>query len=292
MKPEIAVIDIGSNSVRLMLGAAENGRVRRLSKTLNTTRLATGVDATGELRPDRMADTIEAIRTFYATAKEYGVPVVAYATSAVRDAKNRDAFVAAVLEQTGVRVRVLSGEEEGKFAFSAVTGGEGTVFDIGGGSFQIVTKDRALSFPCGCVRAKEQSDSEDPKTLERELFQWMDGRTRIPGAVPKPVYGVGGTISTIGALLAKQEQYDPAGLRRIGRGELELLIETLSRVPEPLRMKLPLLTRRGDVILQGGMMLKYMMDRTHTDCVIPSDRDGMEGIAEAYLRCESEEGTV
>ena len=73
MKPDIAVIDIGSNSVRLMLGAAVNGRVRRISKTLNTTRLANGVDATGELAPDRMADTVDAIRTFYGEAKGYGV---------------------------------------------------------------------------------------------------------------------------------------------------------------------------------------------------------------------------
>ena len=292
MKPDIAVIDIGSNSVRLMLGAAENGRVRRLMKTLNTTRLAKGVDATGELMPDRMADTIDAIRVFYEAAKEYGVPVVAYATSAVRDAKNRDAFVAAVMEQTGVRVRVLSGEEEGAFAFRAVTGGEGTVFDIGGGSFQIVTKDRALSFPCGCVRAKEQCDSQDPETLGRELFQWMDGRACVPETVPAPVYGVGGTISTIGAMLAKQERYDPMGLKRIERRELDHLILQLSKVPEPVRKQIPLLTRRYDVILQGGTILKYMMERTHTDCVLPSDRDGMEGIAEAYLRGESEEGLV
>ena len=286
MKPDIAVIDIGSNSVRLMLGETENGRVRRVSKTLNMTRLAKGVDATGKLAQDRMADTIEAIRTFYGTAIGYGVPVVAYATSAVRDAENRDEFVASVLDQTGVHVRVLSGEEEGAFAFSAVTGGEGTVFDIGGGSFQIVTKDRALSFPCGCVRAKEQCDSQDPDALERELFQWMDGRTRVPEAVPAPVYGVGGTISTIGAMLAKQEQYDPMGLKRITREELDYLILQLSKVPEPVRRRIPLLTRRYDVILQGGTILKYMMDRTHTDCVIPSDRDGTEGIAEAYLRGE------
>ncbi|MBR4905910.1 MAG: hypothetical protein IKZ44_03570 [Clostridia bacterium] len=292
MKPEIAVIDIGSNSVRLMLGAVENGRVRRIFKTLNTTRLAKGVDATGKLQPDRMADTIDAIRVFYEEANGYGVPVIAYATSAVRDAKNRDTFVANVLEQTGVRVRVLSGEEEGKFAFSAVTGGEGTVFDIGGGSFQIVTKDRALSFPCGCVRAKEQCDAQDPKTLERELFQWMDARTSVPEAVPAPVYGVGGTISTIGAMLAKQEQYDPLGLKRIEREELDYLIRQLSKVPEPVRKKIPLLTRRYDVILQGGTILKYLMDRTHTDCVLPSDRDGMEGIAEAALRGDLEEGTV
>lgn len=286
MKQDIAVIDIGSNSVRLMFGAVENGRVRRISKTLCTTRLAKGIDATGRLAPDRMAETVEAIDRFNRSAKELGVPVVAYATSAVRDAENRDTFLSEVLDKTGVNVHVLSGEQEGAYAFSAVTGGEGTMFDIGGGSFQIVTADCALSAPCGCVRAKDRCNAEDPETLERELFAWIDGRTCVPESIPSPVYGVGGTISTIGALLAKQEQYDPLALRQIRRNDLERLLITLCAIPEPLRMKLPLLSRRGDVILQGATILKYMMDRTHTDCVIPSDRDGMEGIAEAYLRGE------
>ena len=288
MKPELAVIDIGSNSVRLMLAAAENGRVRSLSKRLCTTRLAKGIDVTGRLAPDRMADTVEAIEAFRRTANELGIPVIAYATSAVRDAENRDEFLAKVRERSGVRVRVLSGEEEGAFAFSAVTGGAGAVFDIGGGSFQIVTGERALSFPCGCVRAKERCDATDPETLKSELFAWMDERTRIPEDVPKPVYGVGGTISTIGALLANQDRYDPERLRRIEREALERLIVQLAKVPEPLRMQLPLLTRRGDVILQGATILRYMMERTGTDCVIPSDRDGMEGIAEAFLNHTSD----
>ena len=288
MKPELAVIDIGSNSVRLMLAAAENGRVRSLSKRLCTTRLAKGIDVTGRLARDRMADTVEAIEAFRRTANELGIPVIAYATSAVRDAENRDEFLAKVRERSGVRVRVLSGEEEGAFAFSAVTGGAGTVFDIGGGSFQIVTGERALSFPCGCVRAKERCDAPDPETLKHELFAWMDERTRIPEDVPKPVYGVGGTISTIGALLANQDRYDPERLRRIEREALERLIVQLAKVPEPLRMQLPLLTRRGDVILQGATILRYMMERTGTDCVIPSDRDGMEGIAEYFLNHTSD----
>lgn len=288
MKPDLAVIDIGSNSVRLMLAAAENGRVRSLSKRLCTTRLAKGIDTTGRLAPDRMADTVEAIETFRQTANALGVPVIAYATSAVRDAENRDEFLAKVRERSGVRVRVLSGEEEGAFAFSAVTGGDGTVFDIGGGSFQIVTGERALSFPCGCVRAKERCDATDPETLKSELFAWMDERTRVPEDVPKPVYGVGGTISTIGALLANQDRYDPERLRRIEREALEGLIAQLAKIPESLRMQLPLLTRRGDVILQGATILRYMMERTGTDCVIPSDRDGMEGIAEYFLNHTSD----
>ncbi|MBQ1820851.1 MAG: hypothetical protein II117_04525 [Clostridia bacterium] len=283
MKPEIAVIDIGSNSVRLMLAAEENGRVQKLSKTLCTTRLARGLDATHTLSEDRMEETVRAIGMFRKKADEHGVPVIAYATSAVRDAENREAFLSRVQKETGVRVRVLSGEEEGAFAFYAAAGGEGTVFDIGGGSFQIVTKDRALSFPCGCVRAKEQSDSADPRILTEALFAWMDERTCMPQSVPAPVYGVGGTISSIGALLAGQRTYDDARLEPVTLPKLEKLLNLLCAIPEPVRMRHPLLKKRGDVILQGATILKYMMVRTHAECVIPTDRDGMEGIAEAFL---------
>ena len=284
MKPDTAVIDIGSNSVRLMLGRIAGDRVDALSKTLCTTRLARGIDATHCLAEDRIIDTIHTIETYRLQADKLGVPVLAYATSAVRDADNRDAFLERVLRETGVTVRVLSGEQEGAYAFSAVTGGEGTVFDIGGGSFQIVTKARALSFPCGCVRAKEQCDACDPETLSETLFSWMDSRTDMPHTVPAPVYGVGGTISSIGALLANQTVYDIRSLETVTLPKLERLIETLCAIPEPERMRHPLLIKRGDVILQGATILKYLMLRTHTDAVIPSDRDGMEGIAEAALR--------
>ena len=284
MKPDIAVIDIGSNSVRLMLGIQTDGRVRAIHKELCMTRLAKGIDENGCLAPDRVRDTIEAIRTYKQRADALGVPVIAYATSAVRDAGDRDAFVALVRQQTGANVRVLSGEEEGAFAYQAATGGTGTVFDIGGGSFQIVTKDRALSFPCGCVRAKEQCDACDPQTLEKELFAWMDAKTDLPGQVQGPVYGVGGTITTLGALLALQQTFDPQKLETITLPKLAAITERLASVPEPIRMRIPLLTRRGDVILQGATVLRYMMLKTGTEAVIPSDRDGTEGIAEAYFR--------
>lgn len=284
MRPAIAVIDIGSNSVRLMIAEAENGRVRAISKELDTTRLAQGIDRTGRLAEDRIVDSIRAIGAYAEKAASFDVPVVAYATSAVRDAENRADFLARVREQTGVRIRVLSGEEEGDYAFTAVAGGNGTVFDIGGGSFQIVTKDRALSFPCGCVRAKAQCDASDPKTLETSLFAWMDVRTDMPRTVSAPVYGVGGTITSIGAILAGQTAYDGNRLAPITVPRLNALMNVLAAVPEKERMRHPLLKKRGDVILQGAAILKYMMLRTNTERVIPSDRDGMEGIAEAALR--------
>ena len=111
----------------------------------------------------------------------------------------------------------------------------------------------------------------------------MDEKTCVPERVPAPVYGVGGTISTIGALLASQTWFDPDNLASVTPSKLDRLIRQLAAIPEPARMKHPLLVKRGDVILQGATILKYMMTRTHTECVIPSDRDGMEGIAEAFL---------
>ena len=283
MNPQFAVIDVGSNSVRLMLGAKQNGRTVSLSKTLWTTRLAAGLNETHRLRADRAAESLLAIETFADKAKALGIPVIVYATSAVRDARNRDEFLTAIRRQTGLDVLVLSGEVEGRYAYLAATGGKGTVFDIGGGSFQIVTDDTALSFPCGCVRAKDRCNASDPKELERELFAWLDHETQLPAKVPAPVYGVGGTISTIGALLAKQTVYDIATLADITLPKLDGLIGELAAIPVERRMKLPLLKRRGDVILQGATILRYQMVRTGTDTVHPSDRDGMEGIADAMF---------
>ncbi len=285
MNPVIAVIDIGSNSVRLMTAGTESHEVRAIRKILCTTRLARGIDTTGMLSADRMEATVEAIKRYRQIADDLNVPVIAYATSAVRDAKNRDGFISLVHEKTGVCVRVLSGEEEGNFAFSAVTGGAGTVFDIGGGSFQIVTKERSLSFPCGCVRAKEQCDANDPEVLSDRLFSWIDAHADVPDTVPTPVYGVGGTITSIGALLSMQTLFDPKHLSTVTLPKLDSLLKSLSKLSESERLRHPLLLKRGDVILQGATILKYMMLRTHTEIVIPSDRDGMEGIAEAYL-CE------
>ena len=284
MKPRFAVIDIGSNSVRLMLGCCENGRARSLGKTLWSTRLAKGIDRTGMLAEDRVEETVRALSAFRRQADAQKIPVLAYATSAVRDAKNRDAFLNTVKEQTGLDVLVLSGEQEGAYAFSAVTGGEGTVLDIGGGSFQVVTEARSQSFPCGCVRAKAISDASDPETLEQELFAWIDAKATLPAAVPQPVYGVGGTITSIGALLAGQMKYDGQALSVITLPDLDRLRREYGAIPEAERMRHPLLTeKRGDIILQGMTILKYLMVRTNAARVIPSDRDGMEGIAEALL---------
>ncbi len=282
MKPQFAVIDIGSNSVRLMSGVWENGRAKALNKTLCSTRLAKGIDQTGMLASDRIEETVRALSAFRNEADAFGIPVLAYATSAVRDARNRDTFIKTVREETGLDVLVLSGEQEGAYAFSAVTGGEGTVFDIGGGSFQVVTRDRSQSFPCGCVRAKAISDAFDPETLERELFAWIDAKAALPAAVPQPVFGVGGTITSVGALLAGQTTYDGQALSDITLPDLDRLRREYGAIPEVERMKHPLLTeKRGDIILQGMTILKYLMVRTNTARVIPSDRDGMEGIAEA-----------
>ena len=292
MNPQFAVIDIGSNSIRLMLGTEQDGRAASLQKTLCTTRLAKDLSETHLLRPDRIEASVLAIGRFAEIASGLGIPVLAYATSAVRDAENQSAFLKTVYERTGINVLVLSGEEEGKLAYRAVTGGTGTVFDIGGGSFQIVTSDCALSFPCGCVRAKEHCDASDPALLERALFDWMDAKTGGLRSVPAPVCGVGGTITSIGALLAGQQRFDATRLSDISLRSLDELIRRLSAVSEEERMRHPLLAERGDVILQGAVILKYMMVRTKTESVHPSDRDGMEGIAEALILKTSKETSI
>lgn len=98
------------------------------------------------------------------------------------------------------------------------------------------------------------------------------------------MYGVGGTITSLGALLAGQTVYDGNTLSAITPDRLDALLHSLCAQSEQERTRHPLLRERGQVILQGATILRCMMLRTHTDCVVPTDRDGMEGIAEARLR--------
>ena len=144
-----------------------------------------------------------------------------------------------------------------------------------------------MSYSSGNESGPAFSIRSSPQNTSSRIALWPFFRsarqTCVPETVPTPVYGVGGTISSIGALLAGQTKYDRSCLSDITLQSLDELIGRLCGISEEERMRHPLLKERGDVILQGAMILRYMMVRTHADTVHPSDRDGMEGIAEAIL---------
>ncbi len=286
MSAPFAILDIGSNSVRFALltrgddGAffVPNGR-----KDICTTRLGKGLDETGRLSAAAMEATTAACRRFCDRAEEVGAPAYAYATSAVRDASNRQELLEALKAACpSLELYLLSGEEEGRLAYRGAMGDQaGTLLDIGGGSAQVVTPQWSVSFPTGCVRAQDLCPEDELPRMRDTIYAWLNDRVALPGTVEAPFFGVGGTITTLGALLLQQERFDGSQLAtlRITPELLEALLMRLSNMGDEQRAKMPLLIRRHDVILQGGLILRWFMENLPIKALTPTDRGGMEGFA-------------
>lgn len=275
-----AIIDIGSNSVRYMEGLGD--------KRVYTTRLGSGLAASGTLSCESMAKSIDVIRTLAFEARSHGLEPVAYATSAVRDAANGAQFAAEVERECGVKVDVLSGEREAKYAFVGALGHDagGGVIDIGGASMQIVTASFGRSYPVGCVRGGDiaratigAADCDTNPLLQRQaIIDYMRGVVALPRIRIDRVTGVGGTITTLAALNIGLTEFDAEAVQSsfIQREDVERLIFSLIDMGAA-RKENPLLIKRHDVILYGAYILAEAMDMLFISRISVSCRDGMEG---------------
>ncbi len=286
MSAPVAILDIGSNSVRFaLLDRGDDGAffVPGGRKDICTTRLGKGLDATGHLSAAAMEATITACRRFCDRAEAANTPAYAYATSAVRDAVNRQELLDALKAVCpGLGVFLLSGEEEGRLAYQGAMGGQaGTLLDIGGGSAQVVTPQWSVSFPTGCVRAQDLCPEDALPRMRDTIYAWLSQRISLPGPATGPFFGVGGTITSLGALLLQQDRYDGSQLLtlRITPELLNALLQRLWALGDEGRARMPLLIRRHDVILQGGLILSWFMENLPIKALTPTDRGGIEGFA-------------
>ena len=276
------VIDIGSNSIRYMHAAVTTQSVTAVErKRLITTRLAQGLDKSDELSEDAMQRSLDAIHTFADISREKATPYLfAYATSAVRDARNGIEFCARIQRETGIGVDVLSGDQEAKLAYTGAVGcAGGGLIDIGGGSAQVMTDTVSYSSPIGCVRVKDKYAQLPYGKMRQELSLWLDSCCAELSSIRQPRWtGVGGTITTLAALTAGLTEYDPAAVtRQILKDEsLEVLLTELDAMGETRRLH-PLLKDRHDVILFGGGVLAELMRMMNIHKLFVSDADGMEG---------------
>ncbi len=271
-----AVIDIGSGSVRLLLGGV---------KTTVMTKLGEGLNASGTLSPAAISRTVAAIKDFAQTASLAGAKIFAFATEAVRAASNRAEFINAVSEACGVRIEVVSGYEEAEMALlGACPGGTATVVDIGGASVEIVCGDEgkvtyAKSLPLGMVRLTEQADGN----AEMLRAYAATGLAKY-GDVPSrgETVGVGGTFTSLAAMAQGLETYDPAAvqdfvLTREKAGELAEELITLD-TPENIGAKYPLLPKmRCELIKAGAIFVCELMDYLRICGVRVSEADNLDG---------------
>lgn len=277
-----AVIDIGSNSVRLMFVA--NGKV--LYKRLNTTRLGEGLIQTGVLNEQAIARSANAVAAFFEQANVDGAQTVyAFATAAVRAATNGNDFVLAVKEKCGLSVEVLSGETEAEIGIlGALAHVDGTVIDIGGASTELVTQKNGKivykkSVNVGVVRLKDACGNDEiliENCCKQEVVQFLDAVSTAN------VYAIGGTATTLAALVLGLEQYSSEKITgsTLSLQAIQVLIKRLSQKTVDEIASLPCVPKgRADVLLHGAIWLSTVMQTVGITKLTVSDRDNLEGYA-------------
>ncbi|MHB8158249.1 MAG: Ppx/GppA phosphatase family protein [Desulfocucumaceae bacterium] len=281
----IAVIDIGTNSTRLLVAeVSPEGKIIPLLTDLNITRLGEGIKG-GLLLPGPVSRTVEAIRDMQARAAKMSVSsFLATATSAVRDAANREWFLEEVYRKAGLAVRVLEGQQEAYLSYMGVAGGfsdlgQALIIDIGGGSTEFTWKKGDLhcrSVNAGAVRMTEGNHTDG------EILQVMKDvleEIRLGGA--GKLIGVGGTVTTLAAMDLALESYDRSRVHgyALSRNTVENLKKKLVAAGPAGRKRIPgLQPERADIIVAGVRILLLLMDALEFDQIIVSEADLMYGL--------------
>ena len=279
---KFAVIDIGSNSVRLMMIA--NGKV--LYKTIKTTRLGEGLAFSSRLCESAMSRTLDALSGFVVKAKSEGAEkIVAFATAAMRSAENGREFALRVENEIGLKIEIISGEEEARIGiFGALGKADGSIIDIGGASTElIVQKDGEITYreslDIGVVRIRDIC--ERSKSLTRELALTTVGKYGSPKLYGK-TYAIGGTATTVAALLLGLEKYDGNAVSKavISREEVrgladELFLKSVDEIASHPCVD----ALRADVLAGGVEWLYAIMEYLSVDELCVSDGDNLEGYA-------------
>jgi exopolyphosphatase/guanosine-5'-triphosphate,3'-diphosphate pyrophosphatase len=310
----VGAIDCGTNSIRLLIADADDrGRLSDVHREMRIVRLGQGVDATGRLAPEAIARTRAALTDYTALMRDHGVARVRMvATSATRDASNRDEFFAMAAELLGTVVagavaEVITGTEEAELSFRGAVGeldpGEGpfVVVDLGGGSTEVVLGTREVeasrSVDIGCVRLTERclhSDPPTPAEIAAARGVIADALAEAFAAVPvqraRTWVGVAGTMTTLAALAKRLPAYDSEAihLSRVPFGDLLPVCEELIGMTRARRAALgPMHEGRVDVIGGGALIVEELADalgRTAgIDELVVSEHDILDGIALSIL---------
>jgi exopolyphosphatase / guanosine-5'-triphosphate,3'-diphosphate pyrophosphatase len=293
-----AVIDVGTNSVKLHVGElGPAGLWRTIIDRAEMTRLGEGLEKNGEITPDALDRTERAIADMRDEAKRNGVrAIAAVGTAGLRIARNRATVLDAIQARTGISIEVIPGEEEGRLAYLAVKAGlpmpEGllAVFDTGGGSTQFTFGrgahvDEQFSVEVGAVRFTERfglAGAVPLDVLSNALAAIAADLSRIDGRPPPDVLvAMGGAVTNIAAVKHGLSAYDPNVVQGtvLDRTEIDRQIEMYrSRDSAERRSIVGLQPKRADVILAGACIVRTVMDKLRQDSLIVSDRGLRHGV--------------
>ncbi|MEU1853631.1 Ppx/GppA phosphatase family protein [Streptomyces sp. NPDC019990] len=305
----VAAVDCGTNSIRLLVADADpsTGELVELDRRMTIVRLGQGVDRTGRLAPEALRRTFAACREYAGIIKEHGAERLRFvATSASRDAENRDEFVRGVLDILGVEPEVISGDQEAEFSFTGATkelaGGDHLpkpylVVDIGGGSTEFVVGDdhvrAARSVDIGCVRMTERhlvrdgvvSDppsEEQIAAMRADIEAALDLAERaVPLREARTLVGLAGSVTTVSAIAQQLPEYDSVAIHhsRVSREKVREITDWLLRSTHAERAAVPSMhPGRVDVIGAGALVLLSIMDRIGAEEVVVSEHDILDGI--------------
>ncbi|MFD3810972.1 exopolyphosphatase [Rhodococcus sp. NPDC058639] len=312
----VAGIDCGTNSIRLLVAdIADDGTLTDVTRLMRVVRLGQGVDATGRLAPEAIERTRVALTEYAGIIRDTGATGVRMvATSATRDAQNREDFFSMTREVLGAVIpgaeaEVITGDEEARLSFAGAVGeldaarGPFVVVDLGGGSTEVVLGDEngvhaAYSTDIGCVRLTERCLHDDPPTAEqvtaaREIAaeKIAEALAHVPVERARTWVGVAGTMTTLAALGNDLDTYDPdrVHLSTVGFGRLRQVCDGLLAATREERAALgPMHPGRVDVIGGGAIVTTVLADELRrragiTELVV-SEHDILDGIAQSVTR--------
>ena len=296
----VAAIDIGTNSVRLLVTDSSG---RELERLMRMTRLGQGVDVSGKLAPEAIARTVAVLAEYAASLRAHQVSRVrAVATSAARDAHNGADFFDAAERALGVRPELLSGDAEARYSFSGATlglrpsDGPFLVIDLGGGSTEFVLgsegPEAAISVQLGCVRMTERHLHDDPPTSEQLAACVNDVRRElarvqelIDVTKARAIIGLAGTVTALSAMQLGLTHYDATRTHqsRLSATQVNALCTRLAQASASERRGLLVEPARAEVIVGGAIVLATTMNELGLGELVVSERDILDGLAASLV---------
>ena len=297
---KFASIDIGSNTVRLLIMEADDaGSFKEVSSERVICRLGEGINSEKRLLPHRMDLTLNVLQRFRDQCEKYGdIPIRVVATSAVREASNRKEFVDLAQDRAGLDVEVISWEEEARLTIEGVfwklpSSGKTLIFDIGGGSTEFIfTQDKQVlasaGTSLGVVRLTEQFISQHPvdareyENLKNHIREQLDRvHFRLGEPSPEKLIGTAGTVTTLAAMDRNIFPYDPEKIHGLvlPLDNIQRLFEDLKSKSLEQRLEIPSLERgREDLIIAGTTLVLEIMEVFHCSLLTVSEYRLREGI--------------
>ena len=301
----VAAIDCGTNSIRLLIADIDGSNFREIYRTMEIVRLGQGVDQNKAFHPDAIARTLAAVDLFAQEISKRGVEHIRFcATSATRDATNRELFIDGVKQRLGVEPEVISGEEEARLSFIGATkefaqsDAPFLVVDIGGGSTEFVyghsDVEFAKSVNIGCVRMTERNIHSDPPKAEeienarRDIQEAIAvAASIVPITEAKTLIAVAGTATSVAASALNLETYDRhlIHLSRVSAEQTHHVAITFAAMNAEERSHVGFLhPGRADVFAAGSLVLSEIMKATGAKEFVASEADILDGIAWSLAR--------